>query len=316
MPDYGLPGDNANYRPVGGAEMNGILGEITEGLGEMQLNGFAKWQAIDGGWPIGAQVVHNGTVDKATVADNLVEPRPGAAGWVNPNAGALLRTSVYRIISGTQQVSVNGGAFTTSGATTFTTLAATTRSEIQVQGGGGAGGSSGGTNASTAAAGGGGGSGGYGMSTVLRSITAVAVTVGAGGSPGIAGIVNGGNGSSTSVGSLITGDGGAGGPGGSPVSSFPGMTNAGAPGTSTNDNMIAAGGAYGGLGLAFNLSGVASGNGASSVFGGGGGQASVSDGDAAKAYGAGGRGATAPNNGAGRQGGAGGPGIVIIREYA
>ncbi|WP_156525717.1 hypothetical protein [Achromobacter ruhlandii] len=309
--------------PPYGADFNGILNFLSDATRWAQAGGGytydAAFSAAIGGYPNGAILARADRTGfwQSTVDNNTTNPDAGGAGWVNPIAGALLRTSVYRIISGTQQVSVNGGAFTTTGATTFSTLAATARSEIQVQGGGGAGGSSGGTNASTVAAGGGGGSGGYGMSTVLGPITAVAVTVGAGGSPGIAGIVNGGNGGSTSVGSLLTGGGGSGGPGGSPVSSFPGMTNAGGPGTSTNGNMIANGGAYGGLGLAFNLGGVASGNGASSVFGGGGGQASVSDGDPAKAYGAGGGGgATAPNNGAGRQGGAGGPGIVIIREYA
>lgn len=53
--------------------------------------------------------------------------------------GRLLRTSVYAIVSGQQQVSVNGGAFTTAGATTFVPLATTSTVIGEAQGGGAAG---------------------------------------------------------------------------------------------------------------------------------------------------------------------------------
>ncbi|MCY1196395.1 Phage Tail Collar Domain protein [compost metagenome] len=80
-PDYELPNDNANYRPVGRAEMNGILGEISEGLGEMQLNGFSKWQAIDGGWPLNAIVVQSGVVYISTSPNNTDTPGAPGASW-------------------------------------------------------------------------------------------------------------------------------------------------------------------------------------------------------------------------------------------
>ena len=80
-PDYELPDDNANYRPVGRAEMNGIIGEITEGLGEMQLNGFAKWQTVDGGWPMGAYVNHGGGIFRSTASNNTSTPAPGDGSW-------------------------------------------------------------------------------------------------------------------------------------------------------------------------------------------------------------------------------------------
>lgn len=86
-PDYELPNDNANYRPVGRAEMNGILSEVTEGLGEMQLNGFAKWQPIDGGWPLGAQVNHGGVVYRSLINSNLTEPGTAGANWVLMGTG-------------------------------------------------------------------------------------------------------------------------------------------------------------------------------------------------------------------------------------
>ncbi|MFY2819741.1 gp53-like domain-containing protein [Achromobacter xylosoxidans] len=86
-PDYELPNDNANYRPVGRAEMNGILSEVTEGLGEVQLNGFAKWQSIDDGWPLGAQVNHGGVVYRSLIGSNLTEPGTVGANWVLMGTG-------------------------------------------------------------------------------------------------------------------------------------------------------------------------------------------------------------------------------------
>ena len=81
-PDYELPGDNPNYRPVGRAEMNGVLAEITEGLGEIQLNGFALWQSIEGGWPVNAYVAHEGKVYRSTIGANTTEPGDGGENWV------------------------------------------------------------------------------------------------------------------------------------------------------------------------------------------------------------------------------------------
>lgn len=86
-PDYELPNDNANYRPVGRAEMNGIINEITDGLGEIQLNGFAKWQAIDGGWPLGAQVSHGGLTYRSLIESNTSEPGVAGANWLAMGTG-------------------------------------------------------------------------------------------------------------------------------------------------------------------------------------------------------------------------------------
>lgn len=80
-PDYELPNDNANYRPVGRTEMNGILSEVTESLGEVQLNGFAKWLAIDGGWPLNAIAVHSGVVYISTSSNNTDTPGGAGVSW-------------------------------------------------------------------------------------------------------------------------------------------------------------------------------------------------------------------------------------------
>ncbi|PWF25069.1 hypothetical protein [Corticimicrobacter populi] len=82
-PDYELPNDNPAYRPVGRMEMNGILSEITESLGEVQQYGYAVWRQIVGGWAKNARVFYNGGVFVSSVDAN--ETEPGAAGsmWMS-----------------------------------------------------------------------------------------------------------------------------------------------------------------------------------------------------------------------------------------
>lgn len=102
-PDYELPNDNANYRPVGRAEMNGIFNELTVALGEMQLNGFAKWQSIDGGWPDGAIVTHNGLKYQSTMGSNTTTPGDSGSGWstiiTTVNTLPTASTSVLGVVS-------------------------------------------------------------------------------------------------------------------------------------------------------------------------------------------------------------------------
>lgn len=116
-PDYELPNDSANYRPVGRQEMNGILGELTEGLGEVQLAGFAKWQSIDGGWPASAQVSHGGETYRSTVDSNTSEPGPGVAGWIKMPAGIASNTAVQEGTNSDLSVTPSGLASLTSTTT-------------------------------------------------------------------------------------------------------------------------------------------------------------------------------------------------------
>lgn len=154
--------------------------------------------------------------------DNVAEPGPGVAGWKNANAGALLRTSVYRIIGGTQQVSVNGGTFTATGATTFSTMSGTSRSEVYVLGGGAGGGGCEGNTAGARSSAGGGGSGGEAVSILTGSLSNISITVGVGGSGGAsAGIGVGGNGGTSSFGELLSASGGCGGSKGLTTAEFP-----------------------------------------------------------------------------------------------
>lgn len=77
-PDYQLPNTDPNYKPVGRDEMNGILYEITEALGQLQQFGFADWQNITGGWPVGANVNHGGGVWQSLANANTEEPGTGS----------------------------------------------------------------------------------------------------------------------------------------------------------------------------------------------------------------------------------------------
>lgn len=81
-PDYELANDSPNYRPVGRAEMNGILNEITAALGELQMSGFAPWQAITGGWAKDAYVVHEGVAYRSLIDSNEDTPGVSEASWV------------------------------------------------------------------------------------------------------------------------------------------------------------------------------------------------------------------------------------------
>ncbi len=134
--------------------------------------------------------------------------------------GRLLRTSVYRINGGTQQVSIDGGAFTTTGATTFTSLAGTQVQEVLVVGGGGGGGGTESNGGTAASSGSGGGGGGEASSIISGAQTSIAITVGAGGTAGT-GSGGGGAGGTSSFGSAITATGGAGGARGLTTTSFP-----------------------------------------------------------------------------------------------
>ncbi|BEG74426.1 glycine-rich domain-containing protein [Achromobacter xylosoxidans] len=304
-PDYELPNDNANYRPVGRAEMNGIIGEITESLGDVQLHGFATWQAIDGGWPIGAHVLAGGVIYRSDADNNTTNPGTGGAGWSQPFAGRLLNVRV----------------FNTPGTTTYTPTPGTNRRVIEVLGAGGQGGGvENDTVASTMATAAGGGAGAYGVLHITGPATSATVTVGAGGTGATTG--TGVSGGSSSFGSLLTCAGGLGGQFGRSATiptagpTLPGGDGGGNPAGAT----VGFPGAAGMTGAYLNA-GVTSGMGASSRYGAGGNSRSTSTpiaqaGNAGQGFGSGGSGAARVGVGSNQVGGAGAPGIVIVWEYS
>lgn len=239
------------------------------------------------------------------------------------SAGRLLRTSVYTVIAGVQMVSVNGGAPTAVGATTFTPLATATAVRAKVQG---AGGGSSGTwtcNSSQVSAGGGGGGGSFAEGWFTPLAAGLAVTVGVGGAGAAANASSsGGTGGASSFGSLLSCPGGGGSvntPSPSTAAGISGGTSETAAPSGSNIiySVRGAPGVYG-----YQMAGVAGvgwgGTGGHSQFGSG--RAvigtSVYPGSPGLNWGAGAAGAFTPPSGAGQPGAKGADGIVIIEEYA
>jgi hypothetical protein len=233
-----------------------------------------------------------------------------------PIPGRLLRTSVYTLVTGVQNVSVDGGTPTTTGASTFTALASTSSVEIECQAGGGGGGGVS-TNGTLPATAGGAGAGAYGRSKYSSGFSSLAITVGAGGAGGTAGNNFGSAGGSSSAGALISCPGGFSGAGGTPTAApfFNGGSNqSSAP---TGANLYAVRGNAGQYGIVLGNSNVAGGIGGGSVFGGASPSVANTAGAQAINYGAGGGGASALSAlNVNQGGGAGANGIVIVREYA
>ena len=78
--NYSKATGDTGYMPVGRAEMNGIINQITAGLIDLQTYGVPVWEALSGGWAVDARVYHSGTIYRNTSAGNTTTP-PGS-GWV------------------------------------------------------------------------------------------------------------------------------------------------------------------------------------------------------------------------------------------
>ncbi len=230
--------------------------------------------------------------------------------------GRLLRTTVYTLNSGVQQVSVNGGAFTSTGAGTFTAQSATKSAIIEVVGGGGGSGAT--ATTSNASVTGGGGGGAYGKGLYTSGFGSLAITVGAGGSAGSTG-GNGGNGGTTSAGALISAQGGSGSTGNATYATNAGAVifgGAGAP-SSVGGNVITSQGGRGGAAFISSQGNTMGGDGGTSGNGYPGGYGVGSGQTANPGVGPGsGSGGVSIINGATVSGGVGAAGIVIIQEFA
>lgn len=296
-----------------GLQINVQIGHSNTGASTIAVNGLTAVAVVNnsGGGALNANDLLVGSVATFTY--------DGTSFRFEPSQGRLLRTLVYTRIAGVQNVSINGGAPTPTGATLFTPLAETAFALCEVQGGGGAGGGAINPTAGQVALGAPGSSGSYGKSNFpIATIGASqAVTVGLGGA--VASGLAGGNGGASSIGAILTAGGGGGGSVTTSVAvpSLLGQTaaTAGAAGA----NMFSCIGVPGGpsIAMAATVVGSYGGQGGGTVFGtptifvGG-----NANGVGATTYGAGGSG-TAILNGAGpANGGGGAAGIVIIEEYA
>lgn len=232
--------------------------------------------------------------------------------------GRLLRTTIFQMVGGVQQVSIDGGAFASTGATVFSTLSSTTKTAYKILGGGGSGGSAQGTAAGQQSVAGGGGAGGYCEGIFTSPLVAASVSVGAGGAAPAAGLTIGNNGGTSSVSGVASAAGGAGGAAGPLTSTFPLLSGGGNGGLASGANLVNTRGGSGGVGLNLALSNMASGAGANSILAGGA-QAvgATQNGGSGGGPGAGGSGgACLASVAAGRAGGAGGDGYIEFKEYA
>lgn len=261
-------------------------------------------------------VVGDGTNITQPAENIATATQPTHAMQLGQAVGRLLKTSIYAIVGGVQQVSVNGGAFTATGATSFVPTAATKQQRVTVVGGGGAGGPVGATSVGGAAAGGGGGAGGIAQS--LLAPTSATVTVGAGGASNTG--ATGTNGGTSAFGGLLSATGGGGGGYATNVA-YPNGEPGGAGGSGAGGNIFNGNGGAGGYAVWLASSMVLSGNGGDSHFSGGApgvvlATAASVAGGAAAGNGAGGSGGASNAGGALAAGGAGSGGVVIVEELS
>ena len=232
-------------------------------------------------------------------------------------AGRLLRVSVYTIVSGVQQISVDGAAFTATGAGIFTPRTDTTSIIVEQVGGGGGSGGSSATGVGAISLTGGGGSGAYARSRFTSGFAGISVTVGAGGAAGTAGAGSGGTGGTTSFGALLSCLGGSGSGGKGAFSPAYISIGGGGAALPANGNIVKTRGADGTTGLAIATGDMISGTGGPSQFGPGATAINATGvGQAATTPGAGAGGSASGISAAAQAGGKGGDGIVIVYEFA
>lgn len=228
--------------------------------------------------------------------------------------GRLLRTTVYKRVAGVQNVSVDGGANTTVGASTFTPIAGMKFAIVEAQGGGSGGAGAIGAGVGNVSMGGPGACGSYGMSrydaATIGASQAVVVGLGSAGSSGAVG-------GTTSLGSLLTAPGGS--AAGALVNQAPPSFNGtgGAAPAPTGANLVSIQGISPFVSVGLSASAGYGGAGGSSPFGQGApGPAINTTGVAAVNPGSGGSGTVVNQAGGTAQGGAGAAGLLIVREYA
>lgn len=329
--DAGFPAINmtpiaAGGIPPFGQDFNGIFFELSAAVRYDQAGGLypysSPFSTAVGGYPKGA-LIAKATLDGLwlnTTVDNTTNPDTGGAGWVNPLSGRLLRTSVYTFVGGVQMVSVDGGTFTATGASTFTSLALAVKVIAEGVGGGGGSGATTATGGSQFAVTGGASGACYGLGVYPAPVSAIAVAVGLAGAAGAAPGGAGGNGGTTTLGALLSIGGGSGSAGSAAQTGNLVQGGAATAKTVTGANIYSANGGYGHYGIS--LTSFIGGVGGETVFGPGGspGLANTagtsSPGNPATSPGAGGGGSATAPSAAAQPGAKGADGILIIREYA
>jgi hypothetical protein len=285
--------------------------------GETAVNGdvWLQWNSSIGG---GSYVLIDSTGGAVQVAPATQSQHALQLGQAT---GRLLRTTIYTLVSGVQNVTtiVNGVLTgpTTTGASTFTPLSNMTWAEIEAQGGGGAGAGAGGAGASAVSLGAGGVAGSYGKSrfTAATIGASQAVTIGAGGAA--ASNTAGSNGGTTSFGALLTAPGGSGGGLFNNVTPPTSNGNSVLSGAPTGANVLSIRRSLGPISIGLTSAAGYGSSGGDSQFGSGApGPGFNTTGVAAVNPGSGGSGTALNQAGGAAAGGAGAGGILIVNEYA
>lgn len=281
-----------------------------------------KWATVRGTNPLSIQL--DGDADPlALIPDSLVDP-VGLKVLDRVRVELSLRKVV---IHGKSNGGTEGFAlaqqvvFTASGTFLKANYPGARAFRIRVVGGGGSGAGAGGASGGMNSYGTGGGSGAYAESLITNPATipsSVAVTVGAGGAATAAGAIDGNDGGASSFGTLVAAGGGGKGYT-KPNTALGGYVQGGTGGTATA-GQIQQGGTPGSTGMGRDTL-CQSGNGGSSIFGGGGFGSATGAGSGAnagnpgQAFGAGGSGAAVNAGGTARASGAGAAGVVIVEVY-
>lgn len=88
-PDYQRADDDPQVKHVGRSEMNGVLYDITEALGFIQLNGFAPWSSAAGPYTLNSVVWHGGKLWQSRSNNNSQTPSSSSSGWIEFNISNL-----------------------------------------------------------------------------------------------------------------------------------------------------------------------------------------------------------------------------------
>lgn len=287
-------------------QYNAVMNDVTGAVGEIQLNGAPIWQSAGAPYPINAKVRY---LDKnwiSTISNNNDEPGTSSA-WTD--TASLTSGRLTRIVT-----------FEATG--TLTLQANESFAEFDAQGAGGQGGGSPAGNATQLGYGTGGHSGSRMVGVIdLTGLSSLAITIGAGGSTGLAGAA-GQAGGTTSIGSYVTCPGGAGGGPVGPTSGPTYIANSAAypvPSSSGPVTVISSqqgNAGYGGI--AFSGGIAVSGIGAASPGYGGNvsGNIGTGTGSPGTQKGQGGSGGFSSINAAAQRGGSGASGKVTLRIYS
>lgn len=286
------------------------------GVASSKLNNKALRQAS----AIAAGVAQYIADRQATNVTDALTPAQIAAMLALAAQGQMVRVSVYSRVAGVQNVSVNGAANTTTGASTFTSLTQTKFIRVRVQAGGSSGGGAAATGAGQYAAGLGGMGGSYGESIFTSGFSGgLAVSAGLGGAAPAAGNTAGIAGGASSLGVLISAPGGVAPAAAGPANALANgsVVDNGPNGLPSGANVIARVGQGGGFRFYLSTGQFIGSRGGTAGDGGtGGGMTNNGGGSAGVNPGAGGSAATLGSSLAAAAGGAGGDGYVIVEEFA